>query len=301
MKLTYAYIETTSYCNLKCIFCNREDVIEGLTHMSLHDFEHILTQIKDQPIAEAKLMGMGEPFMHPQFDVICKRFKETFPACNVISATNAQLKFNSTFKDAVTNLDVCYISIDGNKENYERIRLGSKWEKLLNFLEQLKEFKSSVKCQFPINYTICPDNVYDIAAMFELKDKYNLDDVRLNFVQNWSEQESDTQLNGFTQEQIAYLKQYKKYFKGKSEWNYSDCFWPRSGLYLTAHGKMKVCCMNTSAEPIGSALTQPIRLLRSSKRFNNIKRGCETNLPTQHCDKCSYKELVPFLKMIHED
>jgi len=28
--VTYAYLETTNYCNLACSFCNREDVIGPL-------------------------------------------------------------------------------------------------------------------------------------------------------------------------------------------------------------------------------------------------------------------------------
>ena len=33
-KITYAYLETTNYCNLDCSFCNRTDVIGPLKHMS---------------------------------------------------------------------------------------------------------------------------------------------------------------------------------------------------------------------------------------------------------------------------
>ena len=59
-KITYAYLETTNYCNLDCSFCNR-DVIGPLKHMSLEDWGKLLDGIKHHPIQEAKLMGMGEP------------------------------------------------------------------------------------------------------------------------------------------------------------------------------------------------------------------------------------------------
>ena len=67
MKLRYAYIETTNYCNLKCITCNREDVIGPLSHMSIDKFYSLMDKLKDHPIQEAKFMGMGEPFLHPNF------------------------------------------------------------------------------------------------------------------------------------------------------------------------------------------------------------------------------------------
>ena len=36
--ITYAYLETTNYCNLSCTFCNRDDVVKKLKHMSLTDW-----------------------------------------------------------------------------------------------------------------------------------------------------------------------------------------------------------------------------------------------------------------------
>ena len=77
--ITYAYLETTNYCNLECSFCNRNEVIGALKHMPVSQFRTLLEGLKHHPINEAKLMGMGEPMLHPQFDVICKTFKEFFP------------------------------------------------------------------------------------------------------------------------------------------------------------------------------------------------------------------------------
>lgn len=301
MNLNYAYLETTSYCNLECTFCNRKEVIEGLKHMSLAEFDHVLAQLKRHDIKEAKLMGMGEPFMHPQFDQITARFKEVFPNVNLLSSTNGQIKLTDKMKAAMKNLDVCYISIDGGPVNFEKIRTGATWTKLIAYLEQIRDFRSECKTKFPINFTICPDNVYDIPAMLRLQELYNLDDIRLNFVQNWTEEESDIDLmNGFTAEQHEYLKQFKQYFKGKSPWTYSDCFWPKSGIYMTVDGNIKLCSVNTSAKPVGNIFKQPLELIYSSKAFTDIKQGCANNTPTEHCANCSYKELVPYLGKILE-
>ena len=38
--------------------------------------------------------------------------------------------------------------------------------------------------------------------------------------------------------------------------------------------------------------------IRTSKDFQNVKNGCNTNNPTSHCKNCSYKELVPMLSEI---
>lgn len=297
--MRYAYIETTSYCNVACQFCNREEVINGTTHMSIADFESIMRQLKKYDVQEAKLMGMGEPFMHPQFGRIVRIFKETFPTSYLISATNGQITFNDNYKQALDHLDVLYLSIDGTRKNYEEIRKGSSWDKLLKFLEQIS--KVNTKCSLPINFTICPQNVYDIPGVIELQKQFGLDDIRLNFVQNWDEKSKATELNGFSQVQLDFLVQFRQYFKGKPIWDYSDCFWVKDGLYVTVDGNVKVCCMNTSATPVGNILRQPIELIHRNKEFLKIKDGCATNTPTAHCATCSYKELTPFLSKVMND
>src|ERR1700741_3757201 len=280
MKITYAYIETTTYCNLACKFCNREDVIDNVQHMSLPQFEVVLKQLKQHNITEAKLLGLGEPFMHPDFHLIVKRFKETFPDAYLIAATNCQIKFNDNYRKAIPYIDMLYLSIDGDEKNYEEIRVGSKWPKLLEFLGHLNDFRkeTNFKCLTPINYTICAENVYDIPAMMKLQADYDLADIRLNFVQSCTEGETtDALMNGFTQEQLDYLHQYKQYFKGKAEWDYKDCFWPKNGIYIKADGGVRVCCMNTSSPTIGNILHQPLPLIHSGKRFIEIQQGCATN------------------------
>ena len=132
-KITYAYLETTNYCNLDCSFCNRDEVIG-----SLENWGKLLDGIKHHPIQEAKLMGMGEPMLHPQFDEVCRMFKEVFPKCKLIVATNCQYNINDKFRECMKYIDMLYFSIDGYKESYERDRSPAKWSKLLKFLEQFK-------------------------------------------------------------------------------------------------------------------------------------------------------------------
>jgi MoaA/NifB/PqqE/SkfB family radical SAM enzyme len=267
--------------------------------MSIADFESIMRQLKKYDIREAKLMGMGEPFMHPQFGRIVRIFKETFPNSYLISATNGQVAFSDNYKQALEHLDVLYLSIDGTRKNYEEIRKGSSWDKLLKFLEQIS--KVNTKCLRPINFTICPQNVYDIPGVIDLQKQFGLDDIRLNFVQNWDEKSKATELNGFSQDQLDFLAQFRQYFKGKPVWDYSDCFWVKDGLYVTVDGNVKVCCMNTSATPVGNIFRQPIELIHRNKEFLKIKDGCMTNTPTSHCATCSYKELTPFLSKVMND
>ena len=303
--ITYAYLETTNYCNLDCSFCNRKEVIGALQHMPVPRFRQMLENIKHHPITEAKLMGMGEPMLHPKFDEICKTFKEFFPDAFLIVATNCQYpirpgtKMGTKFNECMKYIDLLYFSIDGYKESYERDRAPAKWEKLMSFLEDFKPMDRH-GCRVTCNYVVNPDNVSDIQIIKDkIVDVYNLEELRLNIAQEWSEDKNMP--GGYSQEDIQYLKDHwKENVKGKDEWDFPDCFWVREGIYTTVEGHVKMCCLNTGAKPFGNLFESTIEEIRDTKDFQAVQQGCATNKPTSHCATCSYKELAPMLKLIKQ-
>ena len=295
--ITYAYLETTNYCNLDCSFCNRKEVIGDLEHMPLNKWCAMLEKLKHHPIKEAKLMSMGEPFLHPQFDQICEIFKSYFPNAFLIVATNCQYKFTDKIENAFKYIDLVYFSIDGYKESYERDRAPAKWPKLIKFLDEFKK-RERHGCRVTCNYVVNPDNVQDIQTIYdEIVVPYELEELRLNIAQDWS---PDTSMpGGYSVEQIEYLKNnWKENIKGKSEWNFDQCFWPQEGLYTTVDGRVLMCALNTAEPGFGNLFEQDIDEIRSSERFSAIRTSCEMNHPTSHCERCSYKELVPLLQRL---
>jgi len=306
-KITYAYLETTNYCNLACSFCNREEVIGPLKHMPLEKWKLLLNRISHHPINEAKLMGMGEPMLHPQFDEVCKAFKETYPDSFVIVATNCQYKltegsrFREKFENSLKYIDMLYFSIDGYKEHYERDRSPAKWSVLEKFLSDFKTIERS-GCKVPVNYVVNAYNVYDIPKIEKLVEENNLDGIRLNIAQIWDENTSitdDIATSGYSLEQIDYLKtNYRGKIMGKSVWDFDECFWVKRGLYVTVEGNVKICCMNTGAKPVGNLFEKSIDEIRETDEFQQIKSGCMNKNPASHCLNCSYKELTPILQSL---
>ena len=300
-KITYAYLETTNYCNLDCSFCNRDEVIGSLKHMSLEDWGKLLDGIKHHPIQEAKLMGMGEPMLHPQFDEVCRMFKEVFPKCKLIVATNCQYNINDKFRECMKYIDMLYFSIDGYKESYERDRSPAKWSKLLKFLEQFKSV-DRYDCDVVVNYVVNAYNVQDIRKVDKLRKENNLGQLRLNIAQIWDadiKMSDDIATSGYTEKDLNYLRDnWNEQIMGKSKWDFKDCFWVNNAIYTTVEGNIKMCCMNTGAEPFGNLFENSIDEIRLMDDYQNVKKGCQTNNPTSHCQNCSYKELVPILNYV---
>ena len=297
-KIEYASFEVTSYCNLNCSFCNREEVIKHPKHISVDSWIYILEKLKSHPIKEAKLQGLGEPFMHPDFAKLCKIFKEYFPDSKIITATNCQYRITENFTSALKYLDIIYLSIDGYKENYEKFRKPSKWPKLIDFLEKLKNI-NKYNCKITCNYVVNKENIMDIEKIEKLCKKYCIEELRLNIAQNWSENSTLKDNNntwGYSKEELDFLKSnYKNKIKGKAPWTWSDCFWVDKGMYVTAEGNVNVCAINTSPEPLGNIFNDNIDIVLNNERMKEISIACKKNNPTNHCLNCSYKELSPLL------
>jgi len=273
--------------------------------MSLENWKILLSKIEHHPLKNCKLMGMGEPFLHPEFDKVTEEFKKTFPECFVIVATNCQYpikegsKMRAKFERAVQNLDQLYLSIDGYEESYERDRSPAKWKKLIAFLENLQTVDRG-NCDIVVNYVVNAYNIEDIEKVDKLRKDYNLGRFRLNIAQLWGEEDSisdNIETSGYSLDQLKYLKEnWSDKIMGKGNWEFPDCFWVKEGLYTTVDGRVLMCCMNTGAKSFGNLFTQNLEEIRSSSDFQNVKKGCETNKPTKHCKNCSYKELTPILK-----
>lgn len=245
-------------------------------------------------------MGMGEPYLHPHFDAICREFKERYSDSFLISSTNAQFTATAKVAESLKYLDLLYISIDGFRDTYELYRPPAKWSKLIQFLEAIKDMPRH-NCKIAINYTVNPGNVDDIKHVHGLLAEYNLDEIRINPVQNWDEEQDIQAISGtFSTEQLAHLRDNWSYaIKGKKEWDYKDCFWVQRGAYVTVEGHVKVCCLNTSTAPIKNIFfVKDINEVFETDVYQSIKSGCETNNPTSHCQNCSYKELVPLLQKL---
>ena len=301
--ITYAYLETTNYCNLQCSFCNRHEVIGALQHMPIPKYRKMLEGLAHHPIKEAKLMGMGEPMLHPQFDEVCKIFKEFFPDAFLIVATNIQYpikpgtKMGIKFENSMKYVDLMYFSIDGYKESYERDRAPAKWSKLERFLADFKNMDRH-GCRVTCNYVVNPDNIQDIKTIQEkIVDEYKLEELRLNIAQDWSEDKS--LVGGYSEKDLLYLKNnWSHAIKGKKDWDFPDCFWVQEGIYTTVEVHVKMCCLNTGAEPFGNLFENTIEEIRERADYLNVKKGCQTNNPTSHCKNCSYKELTPILQRV---
>lgn len=151
----YILIEPVSTCNLRCPFCFQTDIsftkkpYMGVMDMNL--FKKIVDEADDLGVGAITLASRGEPTLHKNFVDMLNYLGEKKNIFEIKINTNATFLSekiaNSIFKNKVTQV---VISADHyQKQEYERLRKNSNFEKILENVDRLFKIRKS----YEENYT----------------------------------------------------------------------------------------------------------------------------------------------------
>jgi|TARA_B100000900_G_scaffold394431_1_gene391841 sulfatase maturation enzyme AslB (radical SAM superfamily) len=122
----------------------------------------------------------------------------------------------------IKNLNELGVSIDGaSKDTYEKLRLGGKWEKILQGLECMAEQKQKYGFRFVLYFVVQKDNYHEMEDIMMLGKSYNADRVLLSRIQDWNTFSNFGEHNIFdsTHPQNPQLQQHleklKQFYKSK--------------------------------------------------------------------------------------
>ena len=180
LELKHLSIETHSVCNMKCTYCS-EIYYGGLE--ANYNFEKIIEKFKKAKVFSKKLdvaWGGGEPTLMKNFEVIFKRFTDTFkPKSNKIYS-NA-IKYSKTIEKYIRNGKASLTtSIDaGTKKTFKKIRGVKAFEKVLN---NLKKYSKAAKKGVVIKYILTEENynLNEINNFIDVVRKYKLQNCDSN-------------------------------------------------------------------------------------------------------------------------
>lgn len=144
-------IETTTWCNLKCVGCPRTiDTNKGVwenRHMPVAMFRRIIDHMP--PAYVAVLQGIGEPTLHPDILELVTIARGSGKFQGVSFNTNALAHGIDFYRKLIhAGLNHLSISVDSfNQDIAERCRSGTLTRKLRERVVELRR-------EFPLNYTI---------------------------------------------------------------------------------------------------------------------------------------------------
>jgi MoaA/NifB/PqqE/SkfB family radical SAM enzyme len=178
-------------CNLRCPSCRKGMIFhkEGSAYnlgIRLADRINEWLYHHEHPV-QVHIGSDGDPFASHVY----RHFMEQTPLKENIKysiLTNGLMfkEFYKTVPHVINNLQDLGVSIDGaSKETYEKIRLGGKWEKIIESLECLSNAKHKHGFRFSLHMVVQQDNCHELEDMLELARAYNVDCLYLNKIEDW--------------------------------------------------------------------------------------------------------------------
>lgn len=139
-------IEPTSQCNLRCIMCYQSDKSFSskssgfMGYMKLDLLKKVIDEIEGK-IEAVTFASRGEPTLHSELDEFLKYCDGKFLGLKL--NTNATLLNEKKIHSLLSSdLQSLVLSIDEkNKNNYEKIRVNAKFEKIMQNLELLRSIR----------------------------------------------------------------------------------------------------------------------------------------------------------------
>lgn len=131
-------LELTNRCNVQCTYCENRLRLRPRGFMSDAVFDRVVESVADLGIRRVRLVGNGEPTLHPCFLSHVQRLTDVVPYVSVLS--NGQWR-SGELAEALLRTQIALIefSVDGMEAaRYESTRAGASFERLLRTLDRLQ-------------------------------------------------------------------------------------------------------------------------------------------------------------------
>lgn len=140
-------LESTNACNANCSMCSREALSRKTGKMDFAFFKKIIKDARDMNISTFQLSFYGECLLDAQLAEKIKYIHSEIPNAWVQIVTNGSLlNHENSSRLLEAGISEIRVSIEGNnKEEYETIRRGLKFDQLVNNLSGLKQLRDAEK------------------------------------------------------------------------------------------------------------------------------------------------------------
>ena len=271
----YLLIEPVSTCNLRCPFCFQTDKsFTKKPFMGVIDFEffkNIVDQADEMGTGAVTIASRGEPTMHKKYAQMLEYLNTKNNIFEIKTNTNGTY-LNEEICHAIFKYNVTQVVVSGDhyiKEDYERLRLGSNFEKVVKNVDML----------FNIREEHYPDSLTEIRIS-GIDNERNLD--RKKFKEFWIKR-SDHVTASFP------LERWKTYENNVLPDIKDPCenLWDR--MYVWFDGKVNPCDADyKSYLSYGNAKEYSLKELWNNKINSNIRNNHLNNKRNElnPCDRC---------------
>lgn len=276
-------VESSSFCNLKCLGCrDREsDFDEG--NMPLQRYKDIIDELKGS-LLEVVLYLWGEPFINKKLTQMISYATEN--RIGSVVSTNLHFMDDELAEGlVVAGLDKLIVCIDGvDQATYQRIRVGGNLEKVMKNLKTVQEARKKKSSRYPLiewQFVKTSFNDHQVEQAKEIAKKMGVDEFTVM---------EDLSARNFTEA----LKKEKE--KSRSIFE-KRCPWLWFATNVQWDGKVYPCChMARDTKYSFGEITENVSLVENynSRLYIESRKRFSKNPPLDGstvCYTCPYYNL----------
>lgn len=293
-------VETSTACMLKCKMCEHTYWDEPDVMMSLERFKYIVDQFPK--LRWIGMTGIGESFLNPDFLDMLRYVRSKGTAIELFD--NFFLIDENTADTLIDiHINRFYISLDAaTKETYEKIRVGSNWERVIKNLRYYIKHKNK-DTTFDFHFIVNKLNIHEMCHYVGLVKELSPNSVIwfTRVLHNYPEIE-DIYCE-ISQAEILDVEEVAKKLNMKIRWgadvpkikpDIKNCLaWLMPFIFVTGH--VIPCCACNEANKreiqkknsIGNLFETPFKELWRGKRYQNLKNCIRNNKRPSYCTSCS--------------
>lgn len=294
-------IETTTRCNLHCVFCVGRTFEQE--RMSLPDFEKILDRFSYQ-LQEIILQGEGEPFLYD--DIFRMMAMAKAKAQKVSSISNGHLLDRVGGRIIDSGLDELGFSLESiDPEKFSSLRVGGNFAKFDRNVRDFHSMKSGSNLQTILYISVLRETIAELERILEWAESVGFDMVKvqplqsklsylprysLPLLQNTLSHEELTQAMAKFRDRFG--ETLLKGFFTKKDRRDLVCSMIREWLYVLVNGDVTPCCFikQNRQEDFGNLIKQPLDEVLQSGQFREFREKLFSGLIPIDCSGCNLSE-----------
>lgn len=280
-------IETTSFCNARCLHCEYQKLGRPHAHMEMDLYKKIIDECHrfSRYSKNVSLFWIGEPLLDPLFFERVKYAKQKNPLFVIINSNGSLLTPANCQKIIDSKIDKIIFGVDGaTKESFEAIRIGLSYQRVVEGIKRLADLKKELNVKIPkivVRMTVTPSTAQEID-LFKKTWQGIADAYYAKTMHVWGGDTIDKDL-------IKYSYQGIKEQHGK----FTPCFYLWESMIIAQDGRVALCCVDARVqEKIGDLNKETMYDVWRGKRLNQIRKmhlaGRAAEIPI--CRKCNFPE-----------
>ena len=258
----FIMLEPTVRCNLHCITCTRDSVIDTYkkTDLTTDDVDKILSLFPK--LESIKFQGLGEPLLTRNVEEILERFKErrlrlwTISNGTILHKQKHRDLFLKYFRDVTISFD------STSSDLFKKLRVGATLEQVKKGVKLFIADRNQKNTAVSIGITFCVshENVHELDDLYCLALELGVDYVVTQQVENWTVRGEDSyeQFSAYAKEALKYREEIRQRLRqlklrllsrgilhgAKSpDSRLSRCAWPFKSLFINVEGYVTPCCI----------------------------------------------------------